>query len=94
MRWPLGWPLRSLEYAAKARGFKLQVRLVRGSDRSLKIELKKYLDYYQLGSRQGRIELHSRLSAIAYRYIAPAKTQLGFQGRCTLLEDFFAELLH
>jgi hypothetical protein len=50
--------------------------------------IKKYLDYYRLGSRQGRVELHSRLSAIAYRYIAPAKTQLGFQGRCTLLEDF------
>ncbi len=50
--------------------------------------IKKYLDYYRLGSRQGRVELHSRLSAIAYRYIAPARTQLGFQGRCTLLEDF------
>ncbi|MBE9061748.1 hypothetical protein IQ256_12280 [cf. Phormidesmis sp. LEGE 11477] len=50
--------------------------------------VKKYLDYYLLGSRQGRIELHSRLSAIAYRYIAPTRTQLGFQGRCTLLEDF------
>ncbi|MEO1394839.1 MAG: hypothetical protein AAFV90_18190 [Cyanobacteria bacterium J06634_5] len=50
--------------------------------------IKKYLDYYELGSRQGRVELHSRLSAIAYRYIAPARTQLGFQGRCTLLEDF------
>ncbi len=50
--------------------------------------VKKYLDYYKLGSHQGRAELHSRLSAIAYRYIAPAKTQLGFQGRCTLLEDF------
>lgn len=50
--------------------------------------IKKYLDYYLLGSRQGRVELHSRLSAIAYRYIAPPRTQLGFQGRCTLLEDF------
>ena len=50
--------------------------------------VKKYVDYYKLGSRQGRVELHSRLSAIAYRYIAPARTQLGFQGRCTLLEDF------
>jgi len=50
--------------------------------------IKKYLDYYRLGSRQGRVELHSRLSAIAYRYIAPARNQLGFQGRVTLLEDF------
>ncbi|MEO0456039.1 MAG: HetZ-related protein [Cyanobacteria bacterium P01_A01_bin.114] len=48
----------------------------------------KYLQYFSLGSRQGRIELHSRLSAIAYRYIAPAQAQLGFQGRCNLLEDF------
>ncbi|MEM9903794.1 MAG: HetZ-related protein [Cyanobacteria bacterium P01_D01_bin.44] len=48
----------------------------------------KYLQYYGLGSRQGRVELHSRLSAIAYRYIAPAQAQLGFQGRCNLLEDF------
>jgi hypothetical protein len=50
--------------------------------------VKKYLEYYKLGSRQGRVELHSRLSAIAYRYIAPAQSQLGFQGRCNLLEDF------
>ena len=50
--------------------------------------IQKYLEYYGLGSRQGRVELQSRLSAIAYRYIAPAKTQLGFQGRCNLLEDF------
>lgn len=50
--------------------------------------IKKYLGYYLLGSRQGRVDLHSRLSAIAYRYIAPARAQLGFQGRCTLLEDF------
>ena len=50
--------------------------------------LQKCLDYYQLGSRQGRVELHGRLSAIAYRYIAPNHTPLGFQGRYTLLEDF------
>ena len=50
--------------------------------------IEKYLAYYQLGSRQGRLELHSRLSAIAYCYIAPARVQIGFQGRCTLLEDF------
>lgn len=50
--------------------------------------LNKYIEYYQLGSRNGRTELHSRLSAIAYRYIAPAQAQLGFQARCNLLEDF------
>jgi hypothetical protein len=50
--------------------------------------VKKYLEYFHLGSRAGRAELSSRLSAIAYRYIAPNQAQLGFQGRCTLLEDF------
>ena len=50
--------------------------------------LKKCLEYYQLGSSRGRVGLHSRLSAIAYRYIAPNQAQLGFQGRYILLEDF------
>ncbi|NJL85120.1 MAG: hypothetical protein HC886_02750 [Leptolyngbyaceae cyanobacterium SM1_1_3] len=50
--------------------------------------IRKCLDFYRLGSRRGRVELHSRLSAIAYRYIAPNQAQLGFQGRYTLLEDF------
>jgi hypothetical protein len=50
--------------------------------------LRRCLEYYRLGSRQGRVELHSRLSAISYRYISPNQMQLGFQGRCTLLEDF------
>lgn len=48
----------------------------------------KCCSYFKLGSTQGRIELHSTLSAIAYRYIAPRKAQLGFEGRYTLLEDF------
>lgn len=50
--------------------------------------LTKCLHYYRLGSRRGRNELHSHLSAISYRYIAPSHTSLGFEGRCTLLEDF------
>ncbi|NER80629.1 MAG: HetZ-related protein [Leptolyngbya sp. SIO1D8] len=50
--------------------------------------LNKCLHYFKLGSRQGRVELHSTLSAIAYRYIAPRQAQLGFEGRYTLLEDF------
>ena len=50
--------------------------------------LQKCLTYYRLGSRQGRVELHSTLSAIVYRYIAPNRAQLGFQARCTLIEDF------
>ncbi|PSN20567.1 hypothetical protein C7271_01630 [filamentous cyanobacterium CCP5] len=48
----------------------------------------KCLHYYRLGSTRGRVELHSSLSAIVYRYIAPAKSQLGFNGRYALLEDF------
>jgi len=50
--------------------------------------MQKCLAYYHLGSKQGRIELHSTLSAIVYRYVAPASAQLGFQARCTLIEDF------
>ncbi|MGF1567645.1 MAG: hypothetical protein ACFCVD_06195 [Nodosilinea sp.] len=48
----------------------------------------KCLNYYDLGSSQGRIELHSSLSAIVYRYMAPTGSHLGFQGRYALLEDF------
>ena len=48
----------------------------------------KCVKYFNLGSQRGRVELHSTLSAIAYRYIAPRKAQLGFEGRYTLLEDF------
>lgn len=44
--------------------------------------------YYQLGSRQGRVELHSTLSAIIYRYIAPPHTQASYQARLTLIDDF------
>ncbi|MEL6400566.1 MAG: hypothetical protein AAFR26_16090 [Cyanobacteria bacterium J06626_4] len=50
--------------------------------------INKCVKYFQLGSNQGRVELHGTLSAIAYRYIAPRKAQLGFEGRRTLLEDF------
>lgn len=48
----------------------------------------KCMHYYRLGSTRGRVELHSNLSAIVYRYIAPPKSQLGFNGRYALLEDF------
>ncbi|MBE7384533.1 MAG: heterocyst differentiation protein HetZ [Leptolyngbya sp. SIO1E4] len=44
--------------------------------------------YYRLGSRQGRVELHSTLSAIVYRYIAPPQAQASYQARLTLIEDF------
>ncbi|MBD0267149.1 MAG: hypothetical protein ICV77_02535 [Cyanobacteria bacterium Co-bin8] len=48
----------------------------------------KCLHYYRLGSNRGRVELHSALSAIVYRYIAPPSSQFGFEGRYALLEDF------
>lgn len=50
--------------------------------------LRKCIDYYKLGSRRGRVELHSNLSAIVYRYVAPPRSQLNFQGRYNLIEDF------
>jgi hypothetical protein len=53
--------------------------------------ISKCLYYYQLGSRQGRIELHSHLSSIVYRYITIPQSQLGFQGRYSLIEDFLQE---
>jgi hypothetical protein len=46
------------------------------------------LRYYQLGSSRGRVELHSTLSAIIYRYINPPQRQLSYQGRLTIIEDF------
>ncbi|MDH6060470.1 heterocyst differentiation protein HetZ [Chrysosporum bergii ANA360D] len=46
------------------------------------------LRYYQLGSSRGRVELHSTLSAIIYRYINPPQKQLSYQGRLTIIEDF------
>jgi hypothetical protein len=50
--------------------------------------MQKCLRYYQLGSRQGRVELHSILGAMVYRHVAAAGTELGFQGRYSLIEDF------
>ena len=51
----------------------------------------KCLYYYQLGSRQGRVELQSHLSSIVYRYISTTTAQLGFQARYSLIEDFLQE---
>jgi hypothetical protein len=50
--------------------------------------LDKCVHYHQLGSTRGRNELHSTLSTMVYRPIAPAHLQLSFQGRYTLIEDF------
>jgi hypothetical protein len=50
--------------------------------------VQKCLNYYQLGSQRGRVELHSVLSTMVYRCIAPAHLQLSFQARYSLIEDF------
>ncbi len=50
--------------------------------------LKQCLRYYTLGSRQGRVELHSTLSAVIYRYITPPQVQSSYQARLNLIEDF------
>ena len=50
--------------------------------------LQQCLHYYKLGSKRGRVELHSTLSAIVYRYITPPQTQSSYQARITLIEDF------
>jgi hypothetical protein len=53
-----------------------------------KHRLDQCLKYYSLGSRQGRVELHSTLSAIVYRYITPPQVQTSYQARLALIEDF------
>ncbi|PSB12462.1 hypothetical protein C7B76_22200 [filamentous cyanobacterium CCP2] len=50
--------------------------------------MQKCLSYHKLGSRRGRIELHSHLSTMVYRHIAPGRAQLGFNARYNLVEDF------
>ncbi|WP_397198634.1 heterocyst differentiation protein HetZ [Nodosilinea sp. LEGE 07298] len=53
-----------------------------------KHRLDQCIKYYSLGSRQGRVELHSTLSAIVYRYITPPQVQTSYQARLALIEDF------
>jgi hypothetical protein len=53
-----------------------------------KHRLDQCLHYYHLGSRQGRIDLHSTLSAIVYRHMTPPQVQTSYQGRLSLIEDF------
>jgi hypothetical protein len=50
--------------------------------------LRQVTHYYKLGSRRGRVELQSTLSAIVYRYISPPQTPASYQARLTLIEDF------
>jgi hypothetical protein len=53
-----------------------------------KHRLHKCLHYYQLGSRRGRVELHSSLGAMVYRHVTPAGTEYSFQARYNVIEDF------
>lgn len=50
--------------------------------------LDKCLTYYRLGSKRGRVELHSTLSSMIYRHINPGRGQYSFQSRYNLIEDF------
>ncbi len=53
--------------------------------------LSKCIEYYNLGSKQGRVELHSHLSVMIYRHVAPAQAQLSFAARHLLIEDFLQD---
>ncbi len=50
-----------------------------------------------MGSKAGRVELHSHLSVMIYRHVAPAQAQLSFAARHLLIEDllqdFYADSL-
>jgi DNA-binding CsgD family transcriptional regulator len=50
--------------------------------------LKQCLRYYKLGSKQGRVELQSNLSAIVYRYISSPQGIATYQEKVALIEDF------
>ncbi|GAB4189663.1 MAG: hypothetical protein Fur006_31130 [Coleofasciculaceae cyanobacterium] len=53
--------------------------------------LSKCIEYYKLGSKQGRVQLHSNLSVMIYRHVAPAQSQLSFAARRLLIEDFLQD---
>lgn len=50
--------------------------------------LQQCLHCYHLRASAARMDLHSTLSAIVYRYITPSRTTSGYQRRLTLIEDF------
>jgi hypothetical protein len=65
---------------------------IRSSQLSLaRHRLSKCVEYYNLGSKQGRVELHSNLSVMIYRQVAPAQAQLSFAARRNLIEDFLQD---
>lgn len=53
-----------------------------------KHRLQKCVSYYRLGSRRGRVELHSHLSTMVYRHIVSSQAQMNFAARYGLIEDF------
>jgi len=53
--------------------------------------LSKCIEYYKLGSKPGRVELHSHLSVMIYRQVAPERAQLSFAARHLLIEDFLQD---
>jgi len=53
--------------------------------------LSKCIEFYNLGSKQGRVELHSHLSVMIYRHVAPSQSQLSFAARRHLIEDFLQD---
>lgn len=54
----------------------------------IKHRVQKCLSYYHLGLQQSRVELHSTLAAIVYRYITPMRSPVSFQARYNMIEDF------
>ncbi len=53
--------------------------------------LQKTLQYYRLGSKQGRVELHSHLAAMVYRHVASFRSNLNFQARYNMIEELFCK---
>ncbi|MEL7067484.1 MAG: heterocyst differentiation protein HetZ [Cyanobacteria bacterium J06581_3] len=58
------------------------------ADNLADLRMKQCLQYLKLGSTRGRLEMHSNLSAIVYRYMTPPQVQSSYQARVTLIEDF------
>ncbi len=50
--------------------------------------LQKTLEFYRLGSKQGRVELHSHLASMIYRHVASFRSNLNYQARYNMIEDF------
>ncbi|MGL5065462.1 MAG: HetZ-related protein [Microcoleus sp.] len=50
--------------------------------------LQKIIEFYRLGSKQGRVELHSHLASMVYRHVASFRSNLNFQARYNMIEDF------